>query len=251
MVEEVPRVSFQSTEACRAVVNPLLWFSLQVPFFPFFLFLPSKKKEGGGKRKKKENPWFKLAIAPSFWLWATLSCAKYTVSSSSPTTNQSRHTKAVKKEWWRKILDSPPPPPSAFSFCFPPQASFPSNDLLLASTLKWYWDLQPATLLTASLEQRHLCLSVLTEHCKGEVIFYYSSQFYLIADVWKKNGSWISRVADSLLLETLSILAANSHHCIVAQLTKTTFPNTHLKRFDIVCLYSKLLKKKKKKLEKD
>lgn len=136
MVEEVPRVSFQSTEACRAVVNPLLWFSLQVPFFPFFIFLPSKKKKGGGKReRKKEKPWFKLAVAPSFWLWAILSCAKYTVSSSSPTTNQSRHTKAVKQEWWRKILDSPPLSPSAFSFCFPPQASFPSNDLLLASTV--------------------------------------------------------------------------------------------------------------------
>lgn len=57
MVEEVPRVSFQPTEACRAFVNPVLWFSLQVPFFPFFSFPFFKEKEGRGKEelKKKEK----------------------------------------------------------------------------------------------------------------------------------------------------------------------------------------------------
>lgn len=217
--------------------------SLSSPFF--FSFLQRKRREGERerkeKKKKKEKPWFKLAIAPSFWLWATLSCAKYTVSSSSPTTNQSRHTKAVKKEWWRKILDSPPPPPPSLFLLLPSPSFIPQQWPPACQYCKWYWDLQPQTLLTASLQCRRLCLSVLTEHCKGEVSFYYSCHFYLIADVWKK---WHINSWQIHNFWKRPILSANPHHCVVSQLTKSTFPNRHLKRFDIIYLYSTLLKKK-------
>lgn len=192
MVEEGPRLSFQSTEACRAIVNPPLWISLQVSFFFFFFFsfLRRKRREGerGKKKKKASQPAEQqtmvstgnstIILALSYPVLCQIYCLQQLSHNKSVQAHKSCEKRLVKKDSW--FSPSSPPPPESFPFASLHKLHSP--EITSCLPVLWHWDLQPVTLLTASLQYRHLCLSVLTE---WEVTFCYSSHFYLIANAWK------------------------------------------------------------------